>query len=258
MINWPTQSNTFVGRQRELAELDQLLSNPACRLLALVGPGGIGKTRLALAAAERHAADYADGVCFISCQGVESGTDLATMVADALHLAFQATENPLQQLLGRLQDQQLLLVFDNIEHLLDEAGTGSLTQLLTGLMQTSPALKLIVTSRAVIHIREEWVFRVDGLHLAPEGTGAASEAVDLFVQRAQRTGAEVTVAGERDAIDHICHHVGGHPLALELAASWTDTLSCRDIADEIEQHHGSAGQPGQQCVLASCQYQSGI
>ena len=235
MINWPTQSNTFVGRRQELAELDKLLLNPACRLLTLVGPGGIGKTRLALAAAERHAADYADGVCFIPCQGVESGTDLATMVADALHLAFRATENPLQQLLGRLQDQRLLLVFDNVEHLLvEEAGKGSLIRLLTGLIQTSPALKLIVTSRTVIHIREEWVFRVDGLQLAAEKAGAASEAVDLFVQRAQRTGAEITVARERDAIQQICHHVGGHPLALELAASWADTLSCRDIAYEIE------------------------
>jgi hypothetical protein len=234
VIQLPPQNTALVGRQQELAEIGTLISDPACRLLTLAGPGGIGKTRLAIAAAERHAGDFADGAFFVPFLGVESGADLAGVVADALHPSFHGTQDPIRQLLERLRRQQVLLVMDNVEQLLDDVGKEPLLQLLTGLLHTSPASKLIVTSRTVLHIQEEWVFRVSGLQLMPDADAATSEAVALFVQRAQRTGVDLTTARERDAIGRICRYVDGHPLALELAASWTDTLSCVDIAHEVE------------------------
>jgi predicted ATPase len=238
VISLPAKYNPFFGRQQELAEIGMLISNQACHLLTLAGPGGIGKTRLALAVAEQHADDYSDGAFFVSFLGVESGSDLASVVADALHFSFHGTQDPLKLLLERLNEKQLLLVIDNVEQLLDEVGKDSLIQLLTGLHQASPKSMLIVTSRTVTHLQEEWVFRVHGLPVMPKEHGETSEAVDFFVQRAQRTGVDLTSSQERDAIERICRHVDGHPLALELAASWTDTLSCSDIADELGQTVG--------------------
>jgi predicted ATPase len=179
----PLQPTPFVGRVDELAEIAALLVDPACRLLTLVGPGGIGKTRLALQAAADAQSHFADGVCFVALQPVTSTEFLVQAFADALHLAFYGTETPRLQLLRWLRPQQRLIVVDNFEHLLDDVA------LLTEIMEAAPGVKLLVTSRETLNVREEWVREVRGMRVPGDdqiGEPDSYDAVQLFVARARQ------------------------------------------------------------------------
>lgn len=114
------QPTSFVGREEEMADITGRLADPACRLLTLVGPGGIGKTRLAVETAVRVAANFADGVRFVNLQAVETA-DFLSAIADALSITLSGQNTPQTQLLRYLQDREMLLVFDNFEHLLGQA-----------------------------------------------------------------------------------------------------------------------------------------
>lgn len=231
----PTQTTTFVGRQDELAEIRRLLlAEPGCRLLNLVGPGGTGKTRLALAAmAQLHAA-FADGVHLVALAPVGEAADLVPTIANALDLTFFGSAAPTEQLLSYLAAKRLLLVVDNFEHLLEEAA------LLSEILARAPHVTLLATSRERLKLREEWVYDVPGLTLPPPGNEptldwSSYSAVELFTQRARQTAGDFSPTGaEMAALIRICRLVEGMPLALELAAPWTRLLSCHEIADEIQ------------------------
>ncbi|MBL8118390.1 MAG: AAA family ATPase, partial [Anaerolineae bacterium] len=143
--NLPVQPTQFVGRRREIDEAVQLLSDPACRLLTLVGPGGIGKTRLSVEIGQRlqaeAAPDYPDGVFFIPLQALEAPELMVTSIADEAGFQFFQGAKPREQLLDYLSNKRLLLLLDNMEHLL--AGVGFLSELLS----CAPGVKLLVTSR---------------------------------------------------------------------------------------------------------------
>ena len=183
----PHQATTFIGRDRELSELAELLADPACRLLTLVGPGGIGKTRLAIQAATSQHAHFAHGVAFVALAPIVSADFLPSAIGDALDIAFLGAEEPLFQIMCYLRDKQLLLVMDNFEHLF--TGVGYLAELL----QAAPRLKILATSRERLNLREEWVLALDGLAYPTESLADAAEryraesysAVQLFVQRAR-------------------------------------------------------------------------
>jgi predicted ATPase len=181
--NLPLQPTPFVGRVDELAEIMALLVDPACRLLTLVGPGGIGKTRLALQAAAGAQSHFADGVCFVPLQPVTSTAFLIPAFADALHLTFYGPEAPRFQLLEWLRPKKLLIVVDNFEHLLDDVA------LLTETVETAPGVKLLVTSRETLNVREEWVREVDPMRV-PDHDQTIDlghyDAVQLFVARARQ------------------------------------------------------------------------
>jgi predicted ATPase/DNA-binding SARP family transcriptional activator len=246
--NLPSPPTPFVGREAELAEITRLLQDPDCRLLTLVGPGGMGKSRLALQAAAEQlplASDrHPDGIYLVPLAPVASECVVAA-IAEALGFCFspQERDDPKQQLLNYLGDKQMLLLLDNLEEI---AGGGDLlSEILeqgsAPAMQATAAgsgLRLLVTSRERLNLRGEWVFEVLGLRYPGEEPVESLEgydAVQLFLRRAGQVDAGFSVPQEqvRDLL-RICRLVEGMPLAIELSAAWVKMLSCREIADEIE------------------------
>lgn len=231
MKNLPLPRTSFVGRASELEAIDRLLEDPGCRLLTLVGPGGVGKTRLALEAAARRVDRYPHGVHFVPLASVASPDFLAPALADSIQFAVDAVHSGFSaqdQLLDYLSERSTLLVLDNFEHLVE--GSGFLSEVI----ERAPHVALLTTSRERLNVQSEWVFDVDGLGLAENGNGSAS-AVRLFVERAAQVAPGLTLDdAEHSHALRICRLVDGMPLGIELAASWTPVLSCAEIADEIE------------------------
>jgi predicted ATPase len=230
----PVNPTPLIGRQQELAKLGQLLADPACRLLTLVGPGGVGKTRLAIRAARQAADSFADGAAFVPLAPLTSPSYIVPAIAEALGFAFSGSAGPQTQLAHYLRDKQLLLVLDNVEHLLAEGGA----ELVAGLRECAADMKLLVTSREVLDLQGEWVFEVDGLPVPerwPTGAEGEDDAVELFLQRARRAQVGLTPTDDDyGAIVRICQRVEGLPLAIELAAAWVRVISCVEIAQQLE------------------------
>jgi len=236
-IDLPVLPTPLIGRQREVQELCQLLRDPPCRLLTLVGPGGIGKTRLAIETAAHMREVFVDGVFFVPLAPVNSTRFILPVIADAVGFAFQSSgsADPKTQLFGYLKEKQILLVADNLEHLLGEPGI----ELLAELLANAPLAKLLVTSREALSLQGEWVFEVEGLPIPESGYAEGSTqntSVELFLQRARRAyvGFNATL-DDYPAIVRICQLVDGMPLGIELAAAWVRTLTCSEISREIEQ-----------------------
>jgi len=230
--NLPPQPTPFVGREEELAEVAALLGDSRYRLVTLVGPGGMGKTRLALQAAAARIEKFAYGVFFVPLAAVSSPEFLAAAVADALDFSFYGRQERETELVNYVREKEMLLVLDNFEHLV--AGAGFLGTLLA----EAPALQVLATSRERLNLRGERVFDVGGMSLpAPRNGGrpGASDAVDLFAESARRLEPGFALTDEdRAAVIKICRLVGGMPLGIELAASWVKVLSLAVIAAEIE------------------------
>jgi predicted ATPase/DNA-binding NarL/FixJ family response regulator len=232
MLQLSAELNPFIGRDRELSELARLLTDPKCRLITLVGPGGSGKTRLAIQAANDNAAHFSDGVYFVGLQPVSSGEFLMSAIADALGYSLRGSDET-AQILDYLHDKQMLLVLDNFEHLLNSV------DVLDAILQHTPGVKLLVTSREVLNLREEWLYPVQGMPFPSDLSAADLEdygAVELFVEHARRVRRDFSLDDERVQVVRLCRVVEGMPLALELAASWLKSLPCRAIVNEIEQN----------------------
>src|SRR5438128_7810363 len=226
--NLPAPRTSFVGRASELDEIDRLLGQPDCRLLTLVGPGGAGKTRLALEAAARRLERYPHGVHFVPLVSVASSELLAPAVAESIQFAVDGAHSGFsaqEQLLDYLGERSTLLVLDNFEHLVE----GS--RLLSEVIERAPQVELLTTSRERLNVQSESVFDVEGLGLAENGNGSAS-AVRLFIERAKQVAPGFAPDDAAEAL-RICRLVDGMPLGIELAASWVSVLSCTEIADEI-------------------------
>lgn len=229
-----TPALPFLGREDELARIAAALDDPACRILTLIGPGGMGKTRLAVQAAQQNAARFPDGVHQVSLVGVSSGERLLTTIAAALGLSGQGST--LDRLSAALYDRQALLVLDN----LDQAREG--VPLLHTLVQRTRRLKLLVTARERLQLQEEWVIDLAGLAV-PEDDGAddptSYSAVQLFALRARQVRADFALTPEDlPAVVAICRLVEGMPLAIELAAAWVRVLTPAEIARELTQSMG--------------------
>lgn len=231
----PAPTTPFIGRAREIAALRALLVDPARRLITILAVGGMGKSRLALAAVEEQQEHFPGGVFFIPMAEVETA---AAMVTTILHkLRFHPpndNRSSRQQLLDQLAARQLLLVLDDFEHLLDG------DELLIELLQAAPGLHLLVTSRERLGLHAETLFRLGGMAYPAQEEEVSSErglaeAVELFVQCARRVRPSLDPWTEMAAIVRICQLVDGMPLALVLASAWADLLSLSEIAGEISQ-----------------------
>lgn len=236
----PAQPTPFVGRDSELAQIGQHLLDPHCRLLTILGVGGIGKTRLAIQAAihlhQQRPGAFLNGLYYVSLAAVDSANLLLMAIAEALTLPFEGMRAPQEQLLNYLRDKELLLALDNMEALLvDAKGLDFIATLLT----QAPQVKILVTSRERLNLHEEWLFDVEGLAYPAEEEKAVEvwqqyAAVQLFVQCASRVKRSFTPnAEDRTAIVRICQLLAGMPLGLEMAAAWVRQQSCADIAAQI-------------------------
>jgi predicted ATPase/class 3 adenylate cyclase len=235
--NLPAPRTSFVGRSDELASIDRMLDEPDCRLLTLVGPGGVGKTRLALEAAARRIDRYQHGVHFVPLVGVPAPDLLAPAVAESLQFQVDNAHSAIparDQLVDFLRERATLLVLDNFEHLLDAR------DLLTQVIEQAPQVELLTTSRERLQVQSEWVLDLDGLaNGSGNGNAGDSAAVRLFVDRARQVDSRYTLTdGERSDVERVCRLVNGMPLGIELAAAWASTLPCSEIADEIERNLG--------------------
>jgi predicted ATPase/class 3 adenylate cyclase len=229
--NLPAPGTSFVGRTEELASIHRCLDDPACRLLTLVGPGGAGKTRLALEAASRRLDRYQHGVHFVPLAPVASPDLLPAAMAESLQFEIDSEYSGFEarrQLLDFLHERTTLLVLDNFEHLVE----GS--PLLAEVVEEAPGVAMLATSRERLGIQSEWVLDVDGLAVSSNG-GHGDGASRLFVERARQAHASFALTDDlRPHVARICSLVEGLPLGIELAAAWTSLLPCEAIGDEIE------------------------
>jgi predicted ATPase len=221
----------FVGRERELTEVARRLADPECRLLMLVGSGGIGKSRLALQVAEQISGSFGDGVHVVPLGAVRSPAFIPLAVGNALDFTFTGPRDPKLQILSYLRDKDVLMVLDEFDRLLE--GADFVTEVLGG----APGVKVLVTSRERLVLPGEWVFEVEGLEVPEEGGEddlGAYDSVRLFEASAKRLdGAFVLDEETQNHVARICRLVEGIPLGIELAAGWTRLLSCEEIAEEI-------------------------
>lgn len=245
--NLPPQSTPFMGREKELADLAQLIENDNLRLLNIVGPGGIGKTRLALEAAAAQRDRFADGVYFVSLAPLSSADNIVPAIAEAIRLSFSEGSEPYTQLLDFLHSRQILLLLDNVEHLL-AGSASSLHSFITDVLQWAPRLKVLVTSRVRLKLQAEHIYPLHGLGLPVDTifddvvlTGesllstARYPALELFQQRARQVQPSLVSPALADVV-RICRLTEGMPLAIELAAAMTSVLSLPAIATEIERN----------------------
>ncbi len=235
--NLPVQRNAFIGREREAAALSQLVRREDVRLITLTGPGGIGKTRLALQVAGEIASEFPGGSCFVPLSAVCEDRLIASTIAQVLGVheaGGQSAQESLQEYLGGL-DQSMLLLIDNFEHLI--SGAPVISQVLTA----GPKLKVVVTSQAPLHVYGEHEFPVPPLalpdlkHIPPLEALARLPAVALFVARAQAVKREFALTEENGAlVTAICARLDGLPLAIELAAARIKMLSPSAMLARLE------------------------
>jgi len=237
--NLPPQPTSFIGREREVLAIIKLLEDKHCRLLTLVGPGSIGKTRLGIEVAERIVNPTAetelislslDGAYLVSLQSVASVKNLIPTIAGSIGFEFYDAHSQEKQLINHIGDKQLLLILDNLEHLPDAGDP--IDELLSG----APRLKLLATSREPINLRQEWLFHVEGMPF-PHSENKATDTYDatrLFVERARRARHNFSLDDDRACVVRLCQLVDGMPLAIELAAAWLKSLSCMEVVAEIQ------------------------
>ena len=235
-----TAATSFVGRGDELAELRGLLADPECRLLTLHGLGGVGKTRLAVALAEMEAASFEGGVHVVQLDAVETPRLFAQTLARACGLQPTGAASPLDLVAAFLGERQALVLLDNLEHLLGTvAGETALApQVAQLLRQTGARVKLLCTSREPLGLQEEWLYELEGLAYPgadDERDARDFAAVQFFAQRARQAYVGFSLVAELPNVLRICQVLEGHPLGLELAASWVRNVPCAEIARTLQE-----------------------
>jgi len=235
--NLPYQVSTFVGREAEMTKIRELLRET--RLLTLTGTGGVGKTRLALQAAAEMLYEYPDGVWFAEFASLSDGGLLCQTLAAVLDVREEPDRPLAETILGRLRGQQALVVLDNCEHLVDACA-----QLAEHLTKQCPKVRLLATSREALRAEGETVWRVPSLsvpHRTP-GTEPQPEqltqyaAVRLFIDRAAKVKPGFAMTNDNAlAVAEICERLDGVPLAIELAAARTSSLSPEQIEERLDQ-----------------------
>ena len=222
--NLPSETTSFIGREKELAETWRLLR--LSRLVTLTGVGGVGKTRLALRAARQVSASFPEGVWLADLAALTDATLLARAVAEALEIRDQSVRSAVDSLADHVRDRRLLLVLDNCEHLVD-----AVAPLVQHLLRAAPGLRVLATSRERLAVPGEHVLVVSGLDLHDHLDEGACEAVRLLSDRAQACAAPVRDSG---SATELCRRLDGIPLAIELAAVRLTSLTAEEILDRLD------------------------
>jgi predicted ATPase/DNA-binding CsgD family transcriptional regulator len=254
--NLPLQFTSFIGRVREIAQIRRELARS--RLVTLTGPGGIGKTRLALRAAEEEVGAFPDGIWFVDLAAVQDEALVPDAVARALGVRERPSEALMATLQGAIGERHLLLIVDNCEHLIARCAI-----LTDTLLRACPELRIVSTSREALGIGPERVWRVPPMRAPHVAAGATleelhqSEAVALFVERASAAQTEFLPSDKSAAaIGEICRRLDGIPLAIELAAARAKHLTIQQIAEHLDDQlsllsRGSRSSPSRQQTLRS-------
>jgi len=236
--NLPAEATSFVGRRRELAELRKKLAT--VRLVTLVGPGGVGKTRLAIRIGTDLARAFPDGAWLVELADVRDPSLVQNAILAALDLRDQAATGPRAVLLSYLKDKELLLLVDNCEHLLDAAAA-----LVADIVRVAPGVRVIATSREPLAVPGEHLLLVPPLELPRDAPGEPlellrlNESVELFVERASAaSGGFALTDANRAAVIDVCRRLDGLPLAIELAAVRTRVLAVEQIRDRLADRFG--------------------
>lgn len=232
--HFPVQFTPFIGRQQELAQIEELFLDPGCRLLTLIGPGGIGKSRLSLRVGEQLATKtgFADDIYFLPLAAAQTAEALLTSLLNALNVTPSARSTPQDSLLNHLRDRRCLLILDNFEQLVEHA------PLLVEMLAAAPGLRLLVTSQLPLNVQAEQRLTISGLDYPAADETAVNlldySAIHLFVESARHVAPAFRLTAEHEtAVIQICRLVQGMPLALGLAAAWVRVMDCAAIADEI-------------------------
>jgi diguanylate cyclase (GGDEF)-like protein len=236
----PPALTDFVGREAEQAQVNALLDRS--RLVSLVGPGGIGKTRLALQVARERANDFADGARFVALAPIHDPAQVPSAIARALGVRQVASKTIRDGVLASLQDKELLLVLDNFEQVIDAA------PVVAEMLTDAPGLRVLVTSREALRISGEHVYPVPPLPLPPADQPIMTEdalrspAVSLFIVRAQAVSFDFTLNADntRDVVE-LCRSLDGLPLAIEIAAARVDRVSPREMVESVSTMLGAEG-----------------
>lgn len=237
--NLPPPPTLFVGREQELDELNRQLTDPNCRLLTIIGPGGMGKTRLALAGARRliPTGYFLNGIRFVPLADASTPAHIPSLIAAAAGVALKGDAPPGEQAAAALANEEMLLVLDNMEHLLEGSAGDETAAFLARLLAAAPLVTLLVTSRRRLYLREERLFDLTGLDV-PAGVDRKAamqcSAVQLFMQTAASVRRHFRpTSDDIAAMVDICRTLGGMPLGIELAAAWLRHMPCPAIAQTL-------------------------
>lgn len=236
----PNPATPFIGRHEEIKQVVKLALDPEIHLLTLTGPGGNGKTRLSIQAAEELCCTFTDGVWFIPLAAVQSSQGLILAIAKGLGYSFfKGEETPREQLLDYLREKHSLLILDNFEHLM----VGG-RELVADILGSAQGVKLLITSRERLNLMTEQIYRVPGMHIPdqknlanwdnPEEQAKSYSAIQFLIERARHVRPDFQVTQENlAAVTQICQLVDGSPLGIELAADWLELFPPEEIVKQI-------------------------
>ena len=237
--NLPPSFSRFIGRDQEQGRIEDLLATQGTRVVTLTGPGGVGKTRLALQTAHHVVNHFPNGVWLVELAGINNALSVPTAIAAALGILPDASRPPENTLEDYLRDKSLLLILDNCEHLIE-----SCAQLVKVFSNAAPGLVVLVTSRIPLHVPEEHVVRLGSLS-APQLKAFETisafdalqhEAIQLFANRASHALMSFFITDSNaTAVAQICHQLDGMPLAIELAAARVSFFPIEEIAKRLDQ-----------------------
>lgn len=235
--NLPSFASELVGRETTLEQIDALIARNDVRLVNLLGPGGIGKTRLSVSAAERilHRDDraFSDGVFFVPLENARTADEIVDAIADAARLSSIGQEKPKTRLLNYLREKNVFLVMDNFEQLLGDTRN---IELIDEILTAAQGVKILATSRERLHSPYEHLVEIDGLDYPMHNDDLESYgAVQMFKSAATRVYQRFDLDKERGGVAKIARLTQGMPLALELAAAWVRAMSCEEIAARIKE-----------------------
>ena len=240
--NLPTMTTPFIGRTQEVTEIIELLQRDGVSLVTILGPGGMGKTRLSVQVADVVAEQFQHGVFFVPLAPLNDPDHIVTAISESLRLMFSERQSPRYQLIEYLGNKNMLLVLDNFEHMIEGV------YIVSEILKSAPQIKILATSREKLNIRRENIYAIGGMTLPQRDmrttTGTLSAelvaeqpAVQLFLQSAQRVRPDFELTLQNmPYVTRICTLVEGMPLAIELSAAWVEMLDVEEIAAEIEQN----------------------